>query len=38
MPDVNLIAIFVATVVTFVLGGFYYAILGRTGVGRVREW
>lgn len=29
MPDVNLIAIFVATVVTFVLGGFYYAILGK---------
>ena len=29
VPDVNLIAIFVASVVAFVLGGFYYAILGK---------
>ena len=29
MPDVNLIAIFVASAVAFVMGGFYYAILGR---------
>ncbi|MGH8941172.1 MAG: DUF1761 domain-containing protein [Actinomycetes bacterium] len=29
MPDVNLIAIFVASAVAFVLGGFYYAILGK---------
>lgn len=28
MPDLNLIAIFVAGVLAFVLGGFYYAILG----------
>jgi hypothetical protein len=45
MPDVNLIAIFVATVVTFVLGGFYYAILGKqlatvseTADGSMKSW
>lgn len=27
MPDLNLVPIFIATAVTFVLGGFYYAIL-----------
>ena len=29
MPDVNLIAIVVASAVTFVLGGFYYTILAK---------
>lgn len=28
MPDVNLIAVLAATVVTFVIGGAYYAVLG----------
>ncbi len=27
MPDLNLVPIFIASAVTFVLGGFYYAIL-----------